>query len=847
MKPTARINILNPLANDYDPDNNPLTITSISPPNGGRATIINSGTAISYTPPAGVRSYCVNGVNYPADGFCYEISNGRGGTCSGVISIIINASDVPQIRITNPPPPYPYATNAGAIVPLIASITPWQNIVKVDFYHGHDRIGEVTNGNNGSFTLNWPAAYDINDYGITAQVTDKYGQINTSQPIQINVNTNGLSGTLVAALDSMVGSSGTNLLTTTNLATIRDGFFNLYGRAVHSLGSNVVWQLGVYSMDGTLLRSLTNGASAVGSVNASSLLASCDLTTLENDVYDLRITVSGGCQMASMDVQFRLESNLKLGQFSFGQQDLIIPVSGVPLTVARTYNSINPNRGDFGYGWTYALSDMDVSLDETRENVPDLDDALFSQRSGGSWDVTLTLPNGQRTTFYFFLDPVNYAKWQAAPGVTAKLESLGDYKLQTLIGSVVGDPDLYYWDASPGTPINVFDFPGFVLTTQDGTQYIIKREDLGEHFMDDGGEGYDVQAWGKAYLYEIIQRSTDSITINPNSIVYATTNHVQRSIVFQRNADDLITSISDPNGLDSNGNPTGQPAVKYEYDNNDNLIYVERLVDRNAGTYVTNSFAYTNANFPHYITGIFNADGTQVARNFYDDSGKLIAVQDADGNLTRFIHNTTNNMEVVVDRLGHTNNYVYDPRGNVIAQTNALNQVTTMAYDLNNNKTNEIIYFNGPYATNSYVYNTNLNLMVASTDPLGHTNGFTYDPTYGQLLTSSDAKAGTTVNTYDNNTGNLISTTDALGHGTTNSYRGGLLVGSSDAIGAITTNYYDSSTGYLVGTATFDASSTILSSNTFACDDNGNRPTSTVWRQVGGVGQRPRPLTSMTP
>src|SRR5439155_17490209 len=46
---------------------------------------------------------------------------------------------------------------------------------------------------------------------------------------------------------------------------------------------------------------------------------------------------------------------LKLGQFSFSQQDLVIPVAGIPLTVVRTYNSLNLRRGDFGYGWTYAI------------------------------------------------------------------------------------------------------------------------------------------------------------------------------------------------------------------------------------------------------------------------------------------------------------------------------------------------------------------------------------------------------------------------------------------------------------------------------------------------------------
>ncbi len=55
--------------------------------------------------------------------------------------------------------------------------------------------------------------------------------------------------------------------------------------------------------------------------------------------------------MTSTNVEFILESSLKLGQFSLSQQDLIIPVkrhSRFPIT--RTYNSINPNRGDTGLG-----------------------------------------------------------------------------------------------------------------------------------------------------------------------------------------------------------------------------------------------------------------------------------------------------------------------------------------------------------------------------------------------------------------------------------------------------------------------------------------------------------------
>ena len=839
VRANSQNNILNPLANDSNPGNSPLTIVSLQPPattNHGTATIVDNGTRISYTPAPNLRSVITNGVIYPADGFSYQISDGKGGTSWGGVLINVFAPDMPQVTLTN----YPSATNAGALVPLIAYVTPSQYITNVAFFLGQTLIGQVTNGVNGFYTNNWTANYDACDCGFTAQATDVFGQVNTSPEIYINVTlpTNAVSP--VAALDSYTGSNDSGTLT--NGVTIRDGIIELYGQAYQAQGSNVVWQLGVYTADGsTLLRNVASGSNSVTSANTP--FAACDLSTLINGVYDLRLTVSGDYQTTNNDVQFLLETSLKIGQFSFSQQDLVIPVNGIPLTVTRTYNSINPNKGDFGYGWTYALNDMNASIDEQRNNTIDADGEPFSERTGGSWDVTLTLPNGQITTFYFNLSPVGgdgtlQAQWLPAPGVTASLEAQPNgytYTMETIFDSIAGNSGLDYWDGTEqGMPIAAFDFRGFILKTQDGTQYYINREDLGEHFMERGEDGYTVHAWGNLYLSQIVEpsntNSNDTITINPNSIVHAYANGATNQIVFQRNSDGLITSISDPDSLASNG----PPAVQYQYDANDNLINVLNLVNRSgSGTYVTNSFAYTNAGFPHYITGVINANGTQVAENFYDNSGKLTAVQDANGNLTKFIHNLTNSMEVVIDRLGNTNTYVYDTYGNVIAQTNALGQVTTMAYDINNNKTNSIVYFiNGqPYATNSYVYDLNLNVMLASTDPLGNTNGFTYNGN-GQLCTNSDARGNMTVNTYDSGN-NLISTTDALGHGTTNSYSGSLLTGSCDAIGTITTNSYDPATDYLIGTATLNASGTILSSNTFAYDANGNRTSSTVWRRVG--------------
>lgn len=828
-------NIFTPLTNDYSPNGYPLTIVAATGSEGGTLGIVNNGKAISYTPPRGIRSY----PEEPADGFYYEISDGHGGTNWATDYIIIDASDIPAPIITSPPDPY--ITNAGAVVTITATDTNSPNIVEVDFYLGLDLIGEVTNGTNGQFTFNWTNVYDaaMPTVLITAVAIDKFGQYGTSPPLHITTTPLAGAGQLTAALDNFIDASGTTALNPTNANLVRDGLLTLNGRATNSLGSNVVWQLGVYSADGTLIRNLTPSSTGpVGTANTPALLLSnCDLTTLQNGVYDLRLTVIGGYEIADASVTIRLESNLKIGQFSFSQQDLIIPVNGVPLTVTRTYNSLNPDQGDFGKGWTYALADLDVQFDEERRDVKDIDGNTFSERVGGGRDVTLTLPNGQRTTFYFTLQPVGTlgtydAIWQAAPGVTATLTPMGDIRLETLEGSLTGDPDLDYWDAvGSETPMDAYDFPGFYLTNLDGTAYVITRDDLGDHFMDAHGKGPFIQAYGDAHLSQIRMRNGAVTTISLNSIVTTSPTGATNQITFQRNTAGLIASISDPIGNASNG----PPAMIYQYDSINNLIAVERLVDRSgSGTYVTNSmFTYTNVNFPHYVTGIINADGTPVAENFYDDSGKLTGVQDANGNVTHFIHNPTNDMEVIVDRNNHTNTYVYDLRGNVTAQTNQLGEITTMAYDGNNNKTNQVVYMgNQPYATNNYVYDTNLNLMVVSIDPLGYSNSYAYDE-YGEPTNSIDALGHGTTNVYDAQ-GDLIAATNAVGNTTLNSYGGGLLLGSVDAVGTLTTNAYDRNDN-LIGTAVIDSSWNIVSSNSFTYDDNNNQVTSTVWRRVGGI------------
>ena len=73
------------LANDSDPDNDVLSIASVTQPALGRVAI--SGSAIVYTP----NSTAINGT----DSFTYTVSDGKGGTAIASVSVTIAANQTP--------------------------------------------------------------------------------------------------------------------------------------------------------------------------------------------------------------------------------------------------------------------------------------------------------------------------------------------------------------------------------------------------------------------------------------------------------------------------------------------------------------------------------------------------------------------------------------------------------------------------------------------------------------------------------------------------------------------------------------------------------------------------------
>ena len=435
-------------------------------------------------------------------------------------------------------------------------------------------------------------------------------------------------------------------------------------------------------------------------------LGNIDLSILKNGVYYILLRAEANGVSVYDTKQVILDCPLKIGQVQFSQEDLAIDTGGIPLQVIRTYDSFNKDKdGEFGYGWSYSISNMDIELDEERITMHA--NSLFNY--GSTWtesvrygdnlenrNVTLTLPNGRRTTFMFYLKyhgfnsnnatlPYYTAEYASMPGVAATLRTLDREVCQidlirkdiTWMGVTGHSNQLVANDPA------MYDFSGFVLTTEDGTQYIFERQRISDY---EGGlysygrhdvTSYWTKIYGKPCLSRIVLSTGERIELNPNlpngqmqDIEYKDRlgNTVKRlEVGYGDNGRISYINAPSENGEGINGKPT----VKYEYDDFGNLEKVHRLVNKDTVKYETTLYFYGKDPSTHYITDIKDSRGITPIRYEYDAAGRMIATVDAKGNRIDISHEAAAKAEVVYERWDtekrYPTYYVYNSRGNVVS------------------------------------------------------------------------------------------------------------------------------------------------------------------------------------
>jgi RHS repeat-associated protein len=489
-----------------------------------------------------------------------------------------------------------------------------------------------------------------------------------------------------------------------------------------------------------------------------------DPTMLANDAYIIRLTaldmnLNGVMEGALVYVS----GNLKFGEFHLDFTDLSIPVAGIPITITRSYDTRESDRqGDFGQGWTLGLADGHIVKSAMKWGFGMTgDERTITTRTR----VYITKPDGRRVGFtvkpqippgdWFMGYPPGYSLlfgqlyepgFEADPGVYDKLEAVGAPAL-----FIRGDGAMVY----PLFTFLGYDPDTFRLTTKDGTVYQYSQS-----------EG----------LQTVTDLNTNKLVFTRDGIYHfsAGSTNYDQAVPFIRDAQGRITEIVDPTGK----------RLTYAYDSRGDL--------RSFTDQVTNvtQYLYSTAR-AHYLTNIIDPLGRSALRIEYDDTGRLVGIRDASGNLVRqdFPDAAT---AVFTDANGHTNIVRYDDNGNETMKAVPGISTNYFAYDANNNL---LASTNGRGFSTNYTYDARGNVTsirdplgnlttvayneqnkpVSVTNALGQVLGLRYDGA-GKLLEVVNNAGLKTIVTRDSQ-GRVATLTDAANHTTLFDYTGGCACG----------------------------------------------------------------------
>src|SRR5207244_11300032 len=127
-----------------------------------------------------------------------------------------------------------------------------------------------------------------------------------------------------------------------------------------------------------------------------------DPTLLLNGSYLLRLQATDDVgRTATITTSVILDKGLKVGNFTLSFTDAAVPVSGIPITVNRTYDSRDKRNGDFGFGWNIDIKNirLEKSSNLGTNWIETLEEEGFTFRykliPSKAKVVTITFPDGK--------------------------------------------------------------------------------------------------------------------------------------------------------------------------------------------------------------------------------------------------------------------------------------------------------------------------------------------------------------------------------------------------------------------------------------------------------------------
>jgi hypothetical protein len=359
------------------------------------------------------------------------------------------------------------------------------------------------------------------------------------------------------------------------------------GNVTDDVLTNLTWQLTLTAtglvpvVPAPLHYSLASGLGEALDV----VLGRIDTTLLANGPYRLELTaLDSGGNSATARKTVRIDSRLKLGNFTVSFTDLEVPVVGIPITVTRTYDTLRAgHKADFGYGWELDFSNTRLQVEHPAGSFG----AYPPFRDGTR--VTVTLPDGNVEGFTFYGQPLSNA---------GLLGSLGNDYLPRFVPDVGVKSELIVSDVyliKAGANY-LYPFDGRTYNPADPifqTDYLLKTRS-GHEFLIDSKTGD---------LLSITDRNGNTVFFHDDGIESST----GRGLTIERDATGFIQAIIDPAGN----------AVRYRQNSKGDLV---RVTDR-VGAKV--DFTY-RPDRPHYLEDIIDPLGRTAAKTEYYPDGRMV-------------------------------------------------------------------------------------------------------------------------------------------------------------------------------------------------------------------------------
>jgi RHS repeat-associated protein len=652
----------------FEPESEPVQFSLVSAPAG--MTINPSTGVIAWLPTRG-------GV-YAAT---VAVRDPDGATATQAFEVEVWADDEPPLLVINASPRYP-TLNQAVRITVDAQDTGPVPVIEV-LLDGAPITLDASHGFSTSFT-------QLGRHELLVNASDGAGNF-ASETFLIGVSVDGTPSLPPSVAITGVLDDEVITLQKTVSINVSDDDLLTYRLTLVDAGT------------GAELRTLR-----VGSAPVQGATGVIDATMLVNGYQQLRLTaIDAAGHTSSTDIPVKIDGGAKVGLVQLSMVDVTLPAPGFDLQIVRSYDSRRADQsGDFGFGWQ-----LDMSGPTIRHNRPvgnhfalwtDGNQFALPCREQGHVRSHFTEVRISDTEFYVF-SPVIYNA-DAVSGTC-----VGEVFWEQVDGSAIG-AELSLLDNAMVYPSRQIAAIAKTPPEMDLLDVFTSELFNPSHFQLHTPDGRVLDLTTTGGLNWVKDANDNGIVITANSLSHSS----GKVLGLIRDAQQRITSVRTQQGN----------AISYAYDGAGNL-----RTTTSAEGYRTH-YEYA-ANPAHHMSKLIDPEGVEQALFSYDADGRLRQSCGAENHCVELQHDLANRSEWFIDgeeELRHT----YDARGNVLTETNALNETWTYTYDARD----RLLTSQSPLAeltTNTYDRNGNLLSKVEPHEPSERVQDFTTTHTYGTL------------------------------------------------------------------------------------------------------------------